>query len=304
MIKSIEINIGDVCNNKCKFCMVEHDTRRMVDFEKIKLDIILAKRQGFESIGFLGGEFTLHPEIFKILHLCRLLKFKIVHIISNGRKFKDKKFLAKLIESGANRFSVSIHSHKSNIEDDLTQVNGGFKEKIQGIRNLIFFYKKGLINYPVSINLVINNKNYLDLLKTLSYYHKLGIRDFRLNFMWIRGRAEEFKDLYLKYENFIPQIDKIIASANNQGFNVAFDGIPPCFMLKNGLKYIGEYQDYNTDVIGYNNPTGARQRFNWQKLRKNSLKTKHLKCKDCEYNNRCEGVWKGYIKVFGWSEFF
>ncbi|MCX6743845.1 MAG: radical SAM protein [Candidatus Parcubacteria bacterium] len=303
-MKNIDINIGNICNNKCKFCMVEHDARNFVDFNKIKGDIIQAKKQGFESIGFLGGEFTLHPDIIAILKLCKLLKFKIVHIISNGRRFQDKFFLIKLIEAGANRFSVSIHSHRAEVEDKLTQAKGGFDEKIQGLRNLISLYKDGKIKYHVSINLVINKGNYLEIPKTLEYFNHLGIKDFRLNFMWIRGRAKESKELYLKYQELMPVVDKIIDSARLNYYNIDFDGIPPCLFNQNNLKYIGELKDFSTDVVAYNNPQRLRQSFNWQSLKKNILKTKNVKCKKCIYTDNCDGVWKDYIKIFGWSDFF
>jgi MoaA/NifB/PqqE/SkfB family radical SAM enzyme len=304
-MRNIEINIGNACNNACQFCMVEDDDqRKFVDFNIIKKEILQAKKKGFESIGFLGGEFTLHPDIFKIIKICKVLGFKIIHVISNGRQYQDQQFLAKLIQAGTNRFSVSIHSHLAKIEDDLTQRQGGFKQKIAGLNNLVDFCRKGLIPNPIAINLVINAKNYISLVGSLKYFHKLGINDFRLNYVWLHGRAKKYPQLFLAYTKFLPVVDKIIGFAQQAGINVSFEGVPLC-LIKNPtkLKYFGELKDLKTEVVAYNNSQGKRENFNWQERKQNEFKIKNKACQSCQWANICDGVWHDYIKIFGWQEF-
>ncbi|SRR4030042_1114319 len=297
-MRNIEINIGNSCNNECRFCMVDHESRGFADFATIQKELIIARKNGYQSIGFLGGEFTLHPDVLKIVKTAKLLGFTIIHIISNGRKYNDEKFLVQLIKNGANRFSVSIHSHLPKIEDYLTQRPGGFAEKIEGLKNLV------KLNQPVSVNLVINNLNYQDILETLKYFGELGIKDFRLNFIWLHGRASENKNLFLKYSEFLPLINKIINLAKENKFTIAFEGIPACLIKdKNKLDYIGELRDLNTEVVAFNNPQKQRENFNWQERKQNEFKIKHEKCALCEFNKFCEGIWQDYINLYGWSEF-
>ena len=246
----------------------------------------------------------MHPQVLQIIKLCKLLGFKIIHIISNGRKYADEKFLLALIKNGVNRFSVSIHSHDSTVEDYLTQRPGGFQEKIQGLKNLNKFYQKSLISNPVSINIVINKLNYKDIVQTLRFLNKLGIKDFRLNFIWLHGRANKYNELFLKYSDFLPYIDKIIKLVEQKGITLAFEGIPPC-LIKNQqrLSYLGELRDKKTEIIAYNNPNKSRERFNWQERKKNEFKVKHENCNACQWNEICDGVWQDYIKIYGWQEF-
>jgi MoaA/NifB/PqqE/SkfB family radical SAM enzyme len=297
-MKNIEINIGNTCNNECRFCMVDHNSRGFTDFATIQKELIRARKNGFESIGFLGGEFTLHPDVLKIIKLAKILGFKIIHIISNGRKYQDENFVKQIIKNGVNRFSVSIHSYKPEVEDYLTQRPGGFEEKIQGLKNLI------KLNQLVSINLVINNLNYKEILESLKFFNEMGINDFRLNFIWLHGRAKDNKDLYLKYSDFLPLLDELIKLAKNNNFTIAFEGIPACLINdKNKLDYIGELRDLNTEVVAFNNPTKERENFNWQERKTNEFKVKHENCVLCKFNNFCEGVWSDYIDLYGWSEF-
>ena len=304
-MKNIEINIGNACNNECRFCMIEYeDDRSFVDYDVIKKELIKAKKNKFDSIGFLGGEFTLHPDVLKIIKLAKLLGFKIIHIISNGRKYHDKKFLERLIKSGVNRFSVSIHSHQSEIEDYLTQRKGGFAEKVEGLHNLVALTRQGLIKNPISLNFVINGKNYKSIIESLEFFTQLGIKDYRFNFIWLHGRAGKNHDLFLTYSEILPYMEKMIEFSKTNNIRIAFEGIPACLINdKAKIEYLGELRDLNTEIVAYNNPEKSREQFNWQERKKNEFKIKHEKCSQCQWHRICDGVWKDYIKNYGWQEF-
>jgi MoaA/NifB/PqqE/SkfB family radical SAM enzyme len=252
----------------------------------------------------LGGEVTLHPQLLKLIGIAKEKGFKKIHIISNGRKFKDKEFLKKLIKAGVNRFSVSIHSHKKEVEDYLTQVPGGFQEKISGLKNLVDLHNQNFFTNNISINFVINKKNYKDILRSLQYFKSLGLRDFRLNFMWPEGNAlDYYKSLLISYSKFYPYIEKIITLGLRLNFSVVFEGIPYCVFYKPGdnKNYIGELRDVSTDVIAYEK--NNKYVFNWQQRKTSDLKGQAEFCQQCIFNNICEGVWLKYIDFYGWDEF-
>lgn len=302
-MKHIEINLGKVCNNRCRFCM-SGNLAYFVDYDKAKREVIESANENYNSLGFLGGEVTLYPRLVDLIKLAKELGFEKIHIISNGRKYADENFLKKLIEAGANRFSVSIHSHLSRVEDYLTQIEGGFREKIKGLNNLINLHKKYNLINNISINLVINSKNYKDILYTLMYFNKLGINDFRLNYMWPEGNANIFyKDLLITYSEFFIYIERIIFLSNKLNFHIVFEGIPLCiFPNQKGIKsYMGELLDINTDVVTFEE--SGKLSFNWQKRKKNELKIKQHSCQSCKYDKICEGVWLRYIEICGWNEF-
>ena len=48
---------------------------------------------------------------------------------------------------------------------------------------------------------------------------------------------------------------------------------------------------------------GGRSRFNWQDRKKFDLKGGPKACGTCARRPVCEGVWKGYLDIFGDSEF-
>lgn len=138
--KKIELKLGLVCNNFCKFCMNDEPLkkRRFVPFEILRQELCDFYKKSYRIVGFLGGEPTLYPKLIEITELASKIGYQGIYLVSNGRRYADKNFLEKLIKAGITRYYVSIHSHKAEIEDFLTSVKGSFQEKIKGISNLVF----------------------------------------------------------------------------------------------------------------------------------------------------------------------
>ena len=207
-MKNIEINLGKDCNNHCKFCMsadAEAAALKFIEIAELKKELKKYKSQGYDSLGFLGGEVTLYNGLIPVVKYSKKIGFSKIHLVTNGRLLCDNKFLQDLIKAGITRFSVSIHSHIESVEDDLTQVKGSFSQKLRGLKNLINYKKSGDIKSNISINLVINKKNYNVIDKTILFFNKMGINDFRLNFIWPKGNTINYYDeILLTYDDFLP----------------------------------------------------------------------------------------------------
>ena len=51
-------------------------------------------------------------------------------------------------------------------------------------------------------------------------------------------------------------------------------------------------------VVHYDRNEG-RARFNWQDRKRHDLKGQPKACGQCELSHVCEGVWKGYLDIWG-----
>ena len=303
--KKIQINLGHICNNVCKFCMNGEplNKRKFVPFSLAKKELKKLKDKNYNVVGFLGGEITIYPKIIELVKLATKLGYERIDLVSNGRRYSDIKFLKNLIEVGNIRFYLSIHSHKEKIEDFLTSVKGSFNEKIQGLYNLITLQKKGLIQERIFINLVINKLNYKFLSQILIFYFKnFGIKDFRFNFIRPEGRAfVNFKLLVPTYTEILPYLKKSILLSKKLNLDISLEGIPFCLLkeIKNFKDFVGESKDSKNIIEGEKN----RQEFQYDEFRKDRLRTKTPKCGKCIYNSSCEGPWTNYAEIYGFKEF-
>lgn len=324
--KNLELNLGKGCNNRCVFCLsgrignsMHH---RLIPLKDAKREIEHYYDKGCRSLGFLGGEPTIYPDLIEIIRYAKEKGYERIALATNGRLCADMEFCEKLIDAGVNRFTVSIHSHDSETEDMITRVPGNFKKKMQALKNLVRLQKKGLIPHGVAINGVISRYNYRTLDAFIAFFKRIGIRDIRLNFIRLEGLAEEDLKSGVSMKAFKPYIKRLV-DMNERRFKVdlAFGEMPLCMYSdflrkKNGdmlmQKYVGEFHDLATEVslrnyerihFSENNRSAVvdqviEKRFNFQEKKRNTFKEKLPSCRQCAMNAACEGIWKNYLLAY------
>ncbi|HEV8244868.1 MAG TPA: radical SAM protein [Polyangiaceae bacterium] len=322
--KNLELNVGMACNNACVFCvsgMPEgNESRRWLPLEKAKREIKVAFDDGCRSLGFLGGEPTIWPELVASTMYARELGFTRIAVCSNGMKYEDANFVRRLVDAGVTRFAVSVHSHLPELEYALTKVPNALDRKIAGLRNLLAEKAAGRLPDNVSINPVLNKMTYRYVVEFLEFYKALGIDDVRFNFIRPEGKAEVEHDVA---EEIIPTFTEVapflrravIANERRLRIHVTFGEMPICGLPRSLRmtpdllqRYVGEFQDLVTNVALFAAPKREEgrdglDRFSWQDRKRSFLKQEVAACNDCRFRGVCFGVGRGYVKMYGDSEF-
>ena len=317
----VDINLGHACNHKCLFCMQAEsgiEQRRWVKLDKLKKELrYYAREKGLRSLGLLGGEPTLYPWLEEALDYARSLGYDDITINTNGFRFGDWDFARMAAEKGINRYCISIHSEDPAIEDYLSNSKGSFVRKMRAVRNLTRLRAEGVINTVISVNAVLNRKNLPTMDRFVRFFKRVGIPDIRLNFIRPEGRARNNEEIVGTYREAMPKLMELVG-LNETSFNIrlTFGEIPYCvfpatFFKNHALrrKYIGEYTDRRTFVTTFGNvgshlsdKTG-RQRFVWQDLKMDELKSFVAVCETCAWKGICGGVWTNYLEMYGDAEF-
>ena len=313
--RNYEVNIGKLCNNACMFCAngkISKEEFSFVEYEKIENEIRKAHREGFRSLGFLGGEITIHPDVLKIVSTAKRLGFERIAICTNGRRLSDREFTERLIESGVTRFMVSIHSHIEEVENYLNGRKNAYKEKIAGLKNLIELNRKHRIVHGISLNTCIHKLNYKQLIDFCVFFRQIGITDFRFNFIRPENRAEYDKNIIPTLTEIKEYIYRLIEWNEKEGnLSIAFGDIPFCLLPEELLsdikllkRYIGEFRDFDTFVTTFKSRTDEDfiDRFSWRERKSNYLKQKSPVCNRCILDPVCEGLFKSYINLYGIGE--
>ena len=151
------ILITEQCNHYCLMCSQPpkaiDDSWLIAETEKLIPMIPKYTRE----ICFTGGEPTLFGERF--LDILRLTKSYLpdtsIHILSNGRTFKDKSFARNYanIEHPDMMVGIPIYSDDPAQHDYIVQSKGGFDETLLGVLNL----KE--LNQKVEIRIVIHKQS-------------------------------------------------------------------------------------------------------------------------------------------------
>jgi MoaA/NifB/PqqE/SkfB family radical SAM enzyme len=313
-LKNFEINFGRACNNRCVFCSngnVSADKRGWMRPDAIEKEIERGRKKGAESIGFIGGEPTLYPGLEKVISQAKEQGYQRISICTNGSRLADNDLLQRLIRAGLTRVSMSIHSHKARLEDSITTRPGSFAEKIAAIENLVAAQQAGLLNDGFSLNVVLHKKILSQLDSLVVFFRNLGVIDIRFNFIRPEYKAVGNTSWVPTFKQVGAKILQLIA--RNQAefrMHITLADFPLCRLpweiLSNphlANRYLGEVRDLNTDVALYSSASGQTQHFNWKDQRMSLLKCHLPSCDRCKLKKKCEGIWRGYLDIYGTEEF-
>ena len=295
-IKRLALCVGYSCINDCRFCAVA-DKRQYSDktTSQIKTELKEAYSKGAREVVFTGGEFTIREDVFEIVRTAKELGYYIIQAQTNGRMFSSKDFCKKILLAGMNEFSPALHGHTAQLHDFLTRRKGGFRQTVLGIHNI-----KKITQGKVKIlsNTVITKYNYKYLPQIADLLIKLGVNQYQLAFVHAMGNAgRNFESVVPKKTDILPYLKKALDLGIGKNMQVMAEAMPFCLM-KGYEKYVSELYIPSTELREKGNIV---DRF--EDVRKNDGKAKFFQCRECIYNQICEGPWKEYPEYYGNQEF-
>ena len=132
--------LTEQCENRCLMCSQpprRADDRWLLRQASEMIDLLDACTEG---ILFTGGEPTVFGDgLTELLSQCRSrLPDAQIHLLSNGRRFRDAKYATSLVHAGgsATMVGIPIYGSDPSLHDFIVQAHGAFNETIQGILNL------------------------------------------------------------------------------------------------------------------------------------------------------------------------
>lgn len=295
-MKRIDLKVGFQCNNLCRFC-VQGDKRKIYPnkTDKEVRNILKENAAHRQGVVFTGGEPTIRKELVGWVAYAKDLGYKAIQIQTNGRLFAYKDYCRALIKAGANEFGPAVHGSTAKIHDSLTCSPGSFKQTIRGIKNLVS------LDQYVGTNSVINKINYRDLPKLAELLVSLGVNQFQFAFIHINriiaSNQKLVEEIIPRHSAVEPYVKKGLQIGVKAGIPVMTEAIPYCLM--------GGYEDFvvEKNIPDTNVYDADFQVEDYTNYRRNLGKARGPACPKCKYFKICEGPWKEYPELFGWSEF-
>lgn len=292
-MKRVDIKTGFLCNNNCLFCVQANNkltgNRRL---DKIKKDLIESKKR-CDGVVLTGGEVTIRSDFFEIVSFAKELGYSTIQIQTNGRMLSNIDFCKKTIECGATEFAPALHGYCEEQHDFLTASPGSFKQTVRGILNL----KK--LNAKIITNTVVAKPNYRDIPKIAKLLVKLNVDQIQFAFIHAMGNAwKNSRSMVPKISVAAPFIHKGLDIVSAHNIPVMAEAMPYCLM-KNYEDFVSEKYIPETEIRG----KSFQNTQDFTSERKHLGKSKFPQCKECKYNDICEGPWKEYPEIYGNEEF-
>ncbi|MBN2498781.1 MAG: radical SAM protein [Deltaproteobacteria bacterium] len=311
-MRNLDINLGRACNNRCLFCSngdVRLRPKGWMGIRDVERELETQRASGWESVCFLGGEPTLYPELERAIAHARQLGYRRVAICTNGSRLADPDRLERLLESGLNRVAFSIHAHRASLEDAITRRPGSFDEKLRALDQLVGARDAGRLEHGLSFNSVLHAKILGKLLEFVTFFNRRGLGDIRLNFIRPEHEAVGSREWVPALGDLtVPMRELAARNEAEWKMDLSFADVPWCFWPWELLaspalcaRYAGEEIDLSTRVSLYNSDL-PMERFDWKEQRTSKLKRLLEGCAACPLVERCEGVWRAYLDIYGESE--
>lgn len=314
-MKNLELNLGKPCNNRCVFCATgerSRGDRGWMALAEADQALGRGRREGATAVGFVGGEPTLYRDLPQLVRRARDLGYTRVSLCTNGRRLARPALLESLLAAGLTRVALSIHSHRADLEDRITGRPGGFDEKLAAVALLTVARAAGRLPDGLSLNTVLHAQNLAALPRLAGFFGRHGVADIRFNFIRPEIPPQQARRWVPTFTRTTPRIlDLVLQNETTLGMRLTLADFPLCRLpwelLANPRlrhRYLGEPRDLETQVAMYR-PTvrGGTKRFDWQQQRVGLLKQHVPACDACVLRRGCEGIWRGYVDLYGDAEF-
>ncbi|EJM60982.1 His-Xaa-Ser system radical SAM maturase HxsC [Pseudomonas sp. GM48] len=221
------ILVTEQCNHYCLMCSqppkAADDSWILDEIESL---IPLIPKDTRELV-FTGGEPTTSRERF--LNIISLTKSYLprtaIHILSNGRSFKDPVFAERYaqIELPDAMIGIPVYSDDPTLHDYIVQAQGAFDETIQGILNLkrlgqkveirVVIHKLSIQRLPELCEFIVRNLLFVDHVALMGL-EMMGFTRANLDELWID--PFEYKDILSKSVGILAKYGMHISVYNHQ----------------------------------------------------------------------------------------
>lgn len=282
------------CNQKCAFCFVPM-TGKGADFSEIERELeAQSRRSGSRGeLTISGGEPTSDPRLPRILAAARARGFRRFVLQTNGVYLARPGLLEELIGLGVKTYLFSLHSHKPEAYDAITGSRGQYSRAVAGLKKLLAG------GCGVTVNVVVNARNYRDLPGLVDFLAKLssGLARGRrpdLYFSMINEVGHQKSPSWtVALEAVAPYLKRAVARCREGGISVSRSGgessFPVC-QLGDPARHASqrplpqERLRYAEDFSGEAGIIG---------------RAKRPSCRSCLYDERCVGVPAQYARLYG-----
>ncbi len=296
--KAAYLQVTRQCNNHCIFCS-NPQFERSLSFPEIKHEIDALAKQGVTEIYLTGGEPTIFSGLLTAIAYLRRQGI-VPRMVSNGLRFADPKFTAKVYQAGLRNLNFSIQSHRPRVLERLNQNQGSYPLVFWGLRNVL------AQGFQVQINCTLNSLNYRYLPEYVQYFLKKypEINHFVFNNLDpgfadgnLSSRVAENPWVLVKLPALKPYLAKTLRllKAGKKTFRV--ERVPLCYMRG--------FEEFSTETRKILKGELYVCSFVEQKL-KNTLRIvkpqqsriKLPLCRSCQAGPLCAGVQKEYLKIY------
>lgn len=280
----VELRVTLNCQERCVFCnswgMAENLAETREEAGRLLEE---ARKAGARKLVVSGGEPLLVSWVTELIADAREIGIEYVTLQTNGVLLGDPRAQAALMCAVPDDILVSLHGCTEEVVGDITGKPEFFEPKLAGLKGAL---KAG---FSVDLNFVICRRNLGHLDEFVRFAAALNPRPHQVAFSFVApsGLAWDNRDDVIpSVANAAPRLLAALQLACKLELKVVhseYCGIPTCVE-----PLLREFAEPITDERPMHVPPD---------------KVKVDRCRQCNWDHRCSGIFKRYIEMYGDGEF-
>ncbi len=290
------------CNQDCIFCSNPY-IERDLDREMATRLLDSFQKEGKTHVLLTGGEPTESPLLGWLIREINKRGMR-AKLITNGVNLSRPEIIETLVEAGINSVHVSIHGHKPEIQDYLSQRPGNWEKTIRGIRLAL---DAGI---HVTINSTLNSVNAPHLPSYARFFienfPEIGHFVFNNLDMGMpgekhRNKAWENKWIVARLKDLELPLYLMTRILEEHGKTYRIERVPLCYMRG--------FEHYSTETRKivkqqYTDTFFIEEDFEIRKIDDTHYRWKGSACQHCRLSPICAGIPHRYAELYGDEELY
>ncbi len=216
------IEMTHFCNLHCVHCYNHSEATELGSYEKaFRLLKHLLLKTTVQHLTFSGGEPCISERFTEIV-LHAKLQGKRVTVITNGNA--PAEVYRQLARMKVDRMEFSIHSYQPKVHDRIARVEGSYVKAIENIQIMVES------EIPVTVLIVVTSLNCQDIVETVRFFHRQGIKSIMVNRYNIGGEGMNHPDLSASANQLRNVFRQLNDYAGSQAISI-FSGVCTPFCL-------------------------------------------------------------------------
>lgn len=289
------ISLTTFCNAACPFCCVLDILNRPElnpPDDKILERMAEARAEGCTTLGFTGGEPTVHPRFAEFCRRGRELGYESITINTNGIKFKSRAWTEEALAAGLSHIDFSIHGDDAELHDAMMARPGAFEAFRKGMAHLRELSSK--YRPVLGATTVVTARNARRLPAIAAMLVAEGIPTLRFKHCFEGGDGAD-TSLVARYAELMAPVREAARAARAAGAMVSLTHFPLCLL--------GEEAVLSTDlaeenVLSIDRDGGVLLDGRASGHRRGAASV----CERCELAPACTKLDRRYVAVHGEGE--
>ncbi len=295
MGKTLSIETGIRCNNRCSFCYQLGWRTGGNELPDPSSDALLGKlkwgrENGYDQVGFSGGEPTIRQDFLELVAGARELGYGRVSLTTNGRRFANEAFARQALAAGIDSIGWSLHGAVAATHDGLVGRDGSFAQVLRGMANVASISRSLDRHVDQNLFVLVNRLNHQELPDICQLGRQHGIKLMILQpVIYSKGNLGLAAEYALALPELLGAIRRAARAGLAGGWFVKLFNLAPCFFTDQLAAF--EHQRYPVDVFRYQ----EKQRAGESKAAAGQGYLRLDRCGECLLQAFCPGLHQSLV---------